>query len=408
MTDETDPGTTGTPGVEQGKRVAWVELYLDLVFVLAISELAHLIVDEPRVSSVFTALGLFVCIWWTWIGFAVLYNRHGADSPRQRIVFLLASAPISVAAIATIPTAHGHAAGFGLSLAASRLLLVCSFAYDDHPDSSVGDAQRRSTAIAYAISALVFVIAVWVPPPFRAILWGAAIAQESRVLFRDSRRHRTQDTASAEDSAQLDPGEVIDAAHFAERFGLFLILLLGELVIQAGEAQNGSITLQTNTWVMLVAAVVLAGALWWAYFNATADFDEKALEISGGSPGLARVLFAIGHMLPAFALLLTAAGIGLLTHHDPPRIGFGLAAIGVAFYLSSARVASPGVGVFRRVLLVVLVGVTYAFGVLHYLVGPVVYLWILALWTVLNAALTPTPPEPTESMFRRPRPPIDR
>ena len=70
----------------EGKRVSWVELYLDLVFVLAIGQIAHLIVAEPEMHSVWVALGLFFVLWWTWVGFAVLYNRHGADEPLQRLL----------------------------------------------------------------------------------------------------------------------------------------------------------------------------------------------------------------------------------------------------------------------------------------------------------------------------------
>ena len=64
---------------EQGKRVSWVELYFDLVFVLAVAQLAHLILAEPAMRSVWIALGLFFTLWWTWVGFAVLYNRLGAS-----------------------------------------------------------------------------------------------------------------------------------------------------------------------------------------------------------------------------------------------------------------------------------------------------------------------------------------
>ncbi len=86
-----------------GKRVSWVELYLDLVFVLAVAQLGHLIVADPETHSVWVALGLFVTLWWTWVGFAVLYNRHGADEPGQRLLFLLGS----VAAVAIEPGSTG-------------------------------------------------------------------------------------------------------------------------------------------------------------------------------------------------------------------------------------------------------------------------------------------------------------
>ena len=92
---------------DQGKRVSWVELYLDLVFVLAVAQLAHLIVAEPAMRSVWIALGLFFTLWWTWVGFAVLYNRLGADEPVQRLLFLAASVPIGVAAVAIEPASTG-------------------------------------------------------------------------------------------------------------------------------------------------------------------------------------------------------------------------------------------------------------------------------------------------------------
>jgi len=110
---------------ETGKRVSWVELYLDLVFVLAVGQLAHLIVAEPGMHSVWIALGLFFALWWTWVGFAVLYNRHGADEPDQRFLFLLASIPAGVAAVAIEPASHGDVAVFAGSLAVIRLMLAC-------------------------------------------------------------------------------------------------------------------------------------------------------------------------------------------------------------------------------------------------------------------------------------------
>jgi len=83
---------------EPGKRVSWVELYLDLVFVLAVGQLAHLLVAHPDMRHVWIVLGLFFVLWWTWVGFAVLSNRHGADDPAPRLLFLAGSVPAGVAA----------------------------------------------------------------------------------------------------------------------------------------------------------------------------------------------------------------------------------------------------------------------------------------------------------------------
>jgi hypothetical protein len=109
---------------EPGKRVSWVELYLDVVFVLAVGQIAHVIAGRPSMHSVWIALGLFVTLWWTWIGFTVLYNRHGDDAPAQRLLFLAGSVPAGVAAVAIAPASTGDAGVLALSLAVTRLVLA--------------------------------------------------------------------------------------------------------------------------------------------------------------------------------------------------------------------------------------------------------------------------------------------
>ena len=100
-----------------GKRVSWVELYLDLIFVLAVGQLSHLIVGEPELRTVWVALGLFFTLWWTWVGFSVLYNRFGVDGAPQRLLFLAGSVPTGVAAVAIEPASTGDV---GCSRSASR------------------------------------------------------------------------------------------------------------------------------------------------------------------------------------------------------------------------------------------------------------------------------------------------
>ena len=156
-----------------GKRVAWVELYLDLVFVLAVAQLAHLIAGEPEMRSVWIALGLFVTLWWTWVGFAVLYNRHGADDLEQRLVFVAASVPAGVAAVAIEPASIGDSTAFALSLAVIRVVLAVAYA-------RTGD--RRVTR-AYLVSAALFVISVWAPEPLRYVLWAIGIGVESSAML---------------------------------------------------------------------------------------------------------------------------------------------------------------------------------------------------------------------------------
>ena len=133
--------------------------------------------------------------------------------------------------------------------------------------------------------------------------------------------------------------------------------------------------------------MVLAGALWWIYFDTAADFNLRVLELSGGSPTMARTIFAVGHMLPCFALLVTAAGVGLLLEEEPPRIAYWLGCVGIGIYLLGTRVflkaSSRPSGVARVLLLIA----TFQLARLD-IDSPHAYLWLLAGWTVLCAVLT--------------------
>ena len=109
----TSSAMSGAAYEESGKRVSWVELYLDLVFVLAVAQLAHLMVAEPETGSVWIALGLFFVLWWTWIGFAVLDNRRGDDAVSARLLFLAASVPVGIAAVAIEPASSASRGSSG-------------------------------------------------------------------------------------------------------------------------------------------------------------------------------------------------------------------------------------------------------------------------------------------------------
>jgi low temperature requirement protein LtrA len=378
-----------------GKRVSWVEAYLDLVFVLAVSRLAHVIEAKPEMASVWTALGLFVVLWWTWIGFAVLYNRRGRDARPQRLLFLAGSVPAGVAAVAIAPAAEGHSAAFALSMALTRLVLAGAQAEGE----GWRDVLSRRISRAYLIAAALFVVSIWVPEPGRYVLWAIAVAGESGVLLRDDRRavreaRQTHDVAAL---GPIDPGEALDPHHFAERFGLFLIILLGEVLVSAGDLPVGDEGATLAGWGSVAAAMVLAAALWWLYFDSAADFNLRVLELSGGSPAMARALFAAGHMLPAFALILIASGLSLLIEGDAPHIAYVLSGVGLGIYLAGTRVFpiahSRGSAILRVALLVLTFFLARIAGGL----GPREYVWLLMAWAVMCAALASRPRDELES-----------
>ena len=369
----------------EGKRVSWVELYLDLIYALAVGQLAHVIADDLSMDSVWIALGLFVTLWWTWIGFAVQYNREGNDAWKERLLFLVGSVPTGVAAVAIAPASEGHVTAFAIAMASVRLVLAAGrFLSGDWRQ-----ALRLRITRAYGLSATLFVVSIAIDGFWRYLLWAVALAIESAALLTEDRAaaRRMRQERDIRALAPADPDDALDAHHFAERFGLFLIILLGELVISAGETSIEGHVGTAGGWAALVAAMILAGTLWWLYFNAAVEINLRVLELSGGSPTMARGLFAVGHMAPAFALLLIASGVGLLLGEDPPDGAYWLCSVGVGIYLIGTRVFFAVASRANHIARVVVVIATFELGQLNDVVSPHVYVWVVALWTIACAAL---------------------
>ncbi|MDX3193514.1 low temperature requirement protein A [Streptomyces sp. MN03-5084-2B] len=326
-----------------GKRVGWVELYFDLVFVFAVGQVAHGIVADPHWARAAAALGLFATLWWTWIGFAVLYNRRGDDSRvADRLLVLAGTIPCGIAATQAHHVFEGHPAIFAAAMAGVRLILAVAHRW---PHDERG---RRRFSWGYAFSAVLFGASAILP--HYGLLWAFALVQEAGFLLLDDRRRERRRGARPTRAARWrsmltpprDPSLAIDSAHLAERFGLFMILLLGELVITVGTAALERPADDLGYWLALAGGLVLAGALWWVYFSSAVEIYERLLGFSGGNPALAYSLYAGGHLMPAFALLLMAAGVDLSLQESPPHAAVWFTTVGLATYLAGTRVFATG------------------------------------------------------------------
>ena len=143
------------------------------------------------------ALGLFFTLWWTWVGFAVLYNRFGVDAAPQRLLFLAGSVPTGVAAVAIEPASTGDVAVFAASLAITRLILAGANALD----GGWRELLRGRIAVSYGISAALFVVSIWVPEPFRYVLWASrSRSSRARCCTRTGRRRGARGASTSFDA----------------------------------------------------------------------------------------------------------------------------------------------------------------------------------------------------------------
>ena len=376
-------------GATAVRRVSWVELYFDLIFVFAMRQAAHTLVDEPSWRGVLTAFVLFVPLWWTWIGFVILYNRSGAeDAVSHRLFVLAGTLPCAVAAIEVHGGSHGDTAGFALALAATRAVLAVAFWFTS--DVS-GPAGRRLT-LGYVLSTVVFALSALVPTPWRYVVWLLMLAQEAGLLLlgRKPRRARTgqEETLRAMLKPPSEATLRIDPAHLAERFGLFMIILFGEIVISVGSAAILVEDRGLAYWIGVLSGFVLAAALWWIYFGSAAEINEHVLRASGGNPAVAYGLYAAGHLGPAFSLLVMAAGVSLALEHDPPGSAGWLIAGGLAVYLVGTQAVVPPLSMrFGRLVRIVAVGATVGLALLQPWITAAGVLLVATIWTVMAAAL---------------------
>jgi low temperature requirement protein LtrA len=146
-----------------------VELYFDLVFVFAVSQVVHGLVDDPRWVVVLASLGVFGTLWWTWIGFVLLFNRRGDDRRMlHRLVIMVGTVPCGIAATQAHHVFEGHGGGFALALAGARLVLVSGYLISVREPQGAID---RRAATGYGLSALLFVLVAVVHGPLGYVLW---------------------------------------------------------------------------------------------------------------------------------------------------------------------------------------------------------------------------------------------
>jgi low temperature requirement protein LtrA len=253
-------------GVEEDRRATWLELFFDLVFVAAVGQLANALSAEPTTARFFEFLGLFVPVWWAWMGFTFYANRFDTDDLPYRLLMLLAM--FGVAALATtIPSVfEGATEGFPIAYVAVRVVLVALYA---RASRHVAEARAlaRTFLTAFSFAVLIWVVSVALDRPWAYVLWGIALAIELVTpipawrLLRDA---------------------PVDRRHLPERFGLLTLIVLGESVL-AVVLGVSKVSWDAGSATAAAAGFVVAAAVWWIYF----DFlDQGALTARGIFGGL--------------------------------------------------------------------------------------------------------------------------
>jgi low temperature requirement protein LtrA len=303
----------------EGERVTPLELFFDLVFVLAITECTTLMAHHPSWSGVGQGLLVLGVLWWAWTSYAWLTSVIDPEAGAVRLVFFAAMASMLIAAIA-VPEAFGdRALVFALAIGVFRVAHIALFviASTDAPD-----LRRSTTALAAstAIAVALLATASAFDGVVQAALWVVALALDFGGPY-----------FFGEEGWQLVPG------HFAERHGLIVIIALGESIVEIGTGAAGH--LDFGVGVAAVLGVAVAAAMWWVYFDVVALVSARRL--AEAEPGrvqnaLARDSYSYLHLFLVAGIVLTAFGLEEVLAHTDEHLhwvtAFGLCG-GIALYL---------------------------------------------------------------------------
>jgi low temperature requirement protein LtrA len=279
--------------------VTYIELFFDLVFVFAITQLSHRLLAHLTLWGAAETVILFFAVWWVWIYTSWVTNWLDPDRGHVRLM-LLAMMVGGLALSSAIPDAFGQT---GLLFALSYVAMqLCRTAYMVWASAGVHEGRKRNfmRICVWFVFALPFWIAgALTEGEVRLGLWTLAVTIEYAgpyMLFRTP-------GLGASSPADWD----ISGGHMAERCALFIIIALGEAVLVTG-ATFATLEHDMPTWVAFLSSFVGSAAMWWIYFDVGATRGSQMISESDNAGQIARTAYTYLHLPIVAGIVVTAVG----------------------------------------------------------------------------------------------------
>jgi low temperature requirement protein LtrA len=276
-----------------------LELFFDLVFVLALTQCTALMADEPTWTGVGKGMLILGVLWWAWVGYAWLTSVVEPEETLVRFAIFGAMAAMLVVSL-SIPQAFGDwGLLFAVAYAIVRLGQIALFALASHDDPRLRRSLITGLAWSTVVGSGLLVAAAFADGALQGALWTLALAIDlaGPLLF-------------GVEGWRLEPG------HFAERHGLIIIIALGESIVAIGV--GAEFGLDAGVVTAAVLGVAIAAALWWLYFDIVALVAERRLV--NAAPGrernaIARDSFSYLHLPMVAGIVLLALGLKTALAH---------------------------------------------------------------------------------------------
>jgi low temperature requirement protein LtrA len=297
-----------------------LELFFDLVFVLAITQCTALMADEHSWEGLAKGILVLGALWWAWVGYAWLTSVVDPEEGIVRLSIFAAMAAFLVMALA-IPEAFGDLGfTFAVAYAVVRLAHIVLFLVASRDDPSLRSSVLAGLSGSTFVGVALLGVASQLDGTAQGVLWLVAIALDVAGPF-----------FFGSEGWELVPG------HFAERHGLIVIIALGESIVAIGVGAEAGV--DGGVIAAAVVGMAIAALLWWAYFDVVMYFAAENLarsEVGRVQNELARDAYSLLHFPMVAGIVLVALGLkDTLAHVGEPLDDVTAFALlgGIALYL---------------------------------------------------------------------------
>jgi len=296
------------------RKVSWAELFFDLVFVFAVTEVSGLLHADHTIGGVIRALVVFIPIYWTWIGATIHANQHDTESPADRIAMFAVGLASLFMALAVPHAYDDRGLLYGMAYLVIRVILGAGMFRH-------GWFFFNSFTIGLFFTGPLLLLGVFLPGWWRVAVWAFA---------------GVVDLAGPTLARRYLDNRPFEINHLPERFGLLVIVALGESIVTIG-AQAAVADLGAASLVAVAAGFALTAGLWWVYFHFAADAIQHALDTAEVKGRIIRPVLTYGHLIFISGIIAVAVGIAEVVAHPGARLSPSVAALlcgGTVVYLA--------------------------------------------------------------------------